>query len=88
MNKIDTSTRIYLFIRGYILEHGYAPTNREMGEGVGLTSTSSVNRHLNKLLDKGFLETDITVNGNMCPRAYRLGKNPLGGDKWKSMSTV
>lgn len=57
------------FIKEYIKEHGYAPTVREIGEGVGLKSTSSVHSHLRKLLALGLIETDA---GFGCPRAIRV----------------
>ena len=37
------------FIIDYIQQHGYAPTIREIGAGVGLKSTSSVMPHMIKL---------------------------------------
>lgn len=33
----------------YIEQHGYAPTIREIGEAVGLKSTSSVMDHVRKM---------------------------------------
>lgn len=49
---------VYWFVVDYITEHGYAPTNREIGNGVGLKSTATVNFHMNKLFEQGWLETD------------------------------
>lgn len=47
------------FITGYIQQHGYAPTYREIGEGVNLKSTSSVYSHNERMLELGVLETDV-----------------------------
>ena len=50
---------ILVFITGYIQQHGYAPTYREIGEGVNLKSTSSVYSHIERMLELGVLETDV-----------------------------
>lgn len=59
-------------IRKTIIEHiekyGYPPTVREIGELVGLKSTSSVKRHLDQMIIKGILETDHECS----PRAIRV----------------
>lgn len=55
MNKKE---EILEFIISYIQEHGYYPSYDEIGEGVGLRSKSSVNRHIHKMLETGMLETD------------------------------
>lgn len=60
---------ILLFIKIYINEHGYPPTVREIGAGVGLKSTSSVQSHLAKMLEMGMIETDAGIG---CPRAIRV----------------
>ncbi len=45
-------------IRAAVQERGYPPSVREIGEAVGLTSTSSVAHQLRTLQDKGFLRRD------------------------------
>lgn len=44
------------FIRRFFAEWGYAPTIAEIGNGLGLSSTSTVHKHLKILVDKGHLE--------------------------------
>lgn len=61
--------KIYDFIVDYIQEHGYPPTVREIGSGVGLRSSSSVHAHLQKMFEDGILETDA---GKSAPRAIRV----------------
>lgn len=56
-------------IIGYIEIHGYPPTVREIGEMVGLKSTSSVQHHLEILRKEGKIETDA---GFSAPRAIRI----------------
>lgn len=48
-------TRILTFITGFTRLHGYPPSVREIGEAIGLTSTSSVHWHLRALESKGYL---------------------------------
>ena len=45
-------------IRDSVERRGYPPTVREIGEAVGLTSTSSVSHQLQTLQKKGFLRRD------------------------------
>lgn len=65
----EARKRILEFIVGYIQKHGYSPSVREIGEGVGLKSASSVQTHLEKMFDSGELETDA---GPGSPRAIRV----------------
>ena len=50
--------RVLEVIRESVLTRGYPPTVREIGEAVGLTSTSSVSHQLSTLQKKGFLRRD------------------------------
>ncbi len=50
--------RILDTIRDSVHERGYPPTMREIGETVGLTSTSSVKHQLQALEAKGYLRRD------------------------------
>ena len=59
--------RILDFIGRTVRERGYPPTVREIGEAVGLTSSSSVHAQLANLEKKGLLHKDPTK-----PRAMTL----------------
>ena len=48
-------TKIVAFIDAYIKEHGYSPTMREIGAAVGITSTSHVSYHIDRLVEQGKL---------------------------------
>jgi repressor LexA len=50
--------RVLEVIRDSVESRGYPPTVREIGEAVGLTSTSSVSHQLATLQKKGFLRRD------------------------------
>lgn len=54
--KYETRYRIYDFLVDFITQNGYAPSVREICEGVGLKSTSSVFNHLMNLEFEGKIE--------------------------------
>lgn len=58
---------ILRFIREEVKKKGYPPSVREIGDAVGLSSSSTVHGHLNKLEEKGFIRRDPTK-----PRAIEL----------------
>jgi repressor LexA len=66
--------RILEFIRQTVQDRGYPPTVREIGEAVGLTSSSSVHAQLANLQRKGMLRKDAAR-----PRAIEVaGTRPRG----------
>ncbi len=74
-------TDILAFIEDHVHRHGYPPTVREIGHGVGLASPSTVHRHLEKLEQSGHLTRDPSK-----PRAMLVGlpggrrpHSPAGG---------
>lgn len=65
----NTQEKILSYIQSVIEDRGYAPSVREIGEAVGLSSTSTVHGHLKRLEKKGLLRRDA-----MKPRAMGLPK--------------
>ena len=63
----DMQLKILNYIETVIETRGYAPSVREIGEAVGLKSTSTVHGHLTRLEKKGLLHRDA-----MKPRAMGL----------------
>jgi repressor LexA len=63
----DRQRAILDYLRGFVDEHGYPPTVREIGEAVGLRSPSTVHAHLAQLERAGLLRRDPTK-----PRAIEL----------------
>ena len=51
----DKAQRILDFVNQFLQENGFAPSVREIGEAVGLRSTSSVSYHLQQLQERGLL---------------------------------
>ena len=54
----DRQRQILDFIRADIHRRGYPPSVREIGEAVGLSSSSTVHAHLAALEEKGFVRRD------------------------------
>src|SRR5271155_4626891 len=59
------------FIAESLRERGYPPSVREIGEGVGLTSSATVHSHLAVLQREGYLQRDPTK-----PRAIQVRYDP------------
>jgi repressor LexA len=62
------------FIDAEVRRRGYPPSVREIGEAVGLSSSSTVHAHLAALQDKGYLRRDPTK-----PRAIEVTLEPDSG---------
>ena len=62
------------FIAAHQREKGYPPSVREIGEAVGLTSSSTVHTHLTTLQRQGFLRRDPTK-----PRAIEVRYDAMSG---------
>jgi len=68
MSKISSRQLAILeFIRSEVRSKGYPPSVREIGEAVGLASSSTVHGHLDRLEKKGLIRRDPTK-----PRAIEL----------------
>ncbi|AHV97724.1 transcriptional repressor LexA [Paenibacillus sabinae] len=68
MSKISSRQLAILeFIRNEVRSKGYPPSVREIGEAVGLASSSTVHGHLDRLEKKGLIRRDPTK-----PRAIEL----------------
>lgn len=68
MSKISIRQQAILeFIRNEVKSKGYPPSVREIGEAVGLASSSTVHGHLDRLEKKGLIRRDPTK-----PRAIEL----------------
>lgn len=55
------------FIRQFMTDNGYAPTIREIAEGLGLCSTGNIHAHIKALEDKGYIKRK-----EMSPRAIKV----------------
>ena len=68
LNKISNRQQAILeFIKNEVKSKGYPPSVREIGEAVGLASSSTVHGHLDRLEKKGLIRRDPTK-----PRAIEI----------------
>ncbi|AJY77075.1 transcriptional repressor LexA [Paenibacillus beijingensis] len=68
MSKISNRQQAILdFIKNEVRDKGYPPSVREIGEAVGLASSSTVHGHLDRLEKKGMIRRDPTK-----PRAIEI----------------
>ncbi|WP_248925573.1 transcriptional repressor LexA [Paenibacillus hamazuiensis] len=68
MGKISNRQQAILeFIKNEVKDKGYPPSVREIGEAVGLASSSTVHGHLERLEKKGLIRRDATK-----PRAIEI----------------
>lgn len=80
-DHLDTSTlpqrqqQILATIRDWVVGHGYSPSTRQIGDAVGLRSSSSVSKHLASLEERGFLRRGDTMSR---PIDVRLFLRPSG----------
>ncbi|MDA3100898.1 helix-turn-helix domain-containing protein, partial [Staphylococcus pseudintermedius] len=64
---------IFEFIKHVVQSKGYPPSVREIGEAVGLASSSTVHGHLSRLEAKGYIRRDPTK-----PRAIEIVNELMG----------
>ncbi len=78
-NSKDRQDAILAFIKQEVQQRGYPPSVREIGDAIGITSTSTVHGHLARLEGRGLIRRDPTK-----PRAieiidddFRMAQSPL-----------
>ncbi|WEV55072.1 transcriptional repressor LexA [Leuconostocaceae bacterium ESL0723] len=67
--------QVLRFIHDAQSKNGFPPTVREIGEAVGLSSSSTIHGHIERLVKKGYLSKDVSK-----PRARAIEVTPAGLD--------
>lgn len=75
------------FIKKFTATHGYPPSIREIGKGLGLSSPATVHTHVKKLCNAGYIKVDnnkframeILVDNEYEDKSEELVKVPLLG---------
>ncbi|MFE4777822.1 hypothetical protein [Streptomyces sp. NPDC056713] len=67
----EQQLRIIRCVREWIAQYGEAPSVRELGEAVGLASSSSVMYHLRRLREQGFVVETRGRRSSRCPHCGR-----------------
>lgn len=82
----DRQEKILTFIKKSIIDQGYPPTIREIGEHFGIRSTNGVNDHLKALERKGYLHRGelksralSVIDGGKMSRLSRRELSSAGG---------
>lgn len=78
---------VLVYIKKYIVEHGFPPSTREIGASLGLSSPATVHTHLKKLEDAGcirktnskFRTIEIVGENEFAPKNEEMVKVPLLG---------
>ncbi len=63
----EKQQNVYNFIKDFMMEKGYSPTVREIGDGLGFSSPATIFNYLKRLEKKGYIKHDATK-----PRAIEL----------------
>ena len=82
MEKLnEKQSEIFEYIKEIISQRGMAPSVREIGEAVGLRSTSSVQYNLNVLENAGYIKRDANLKRTIriCASAASVSHIPLIG---------
>ncbi len=84
MTKISIRQKAIMdFIKNEVRSKGYPPSVREIGEAVGLASSSTVHGHLERLEKKGLIRRDPTK-----PRAIEIMDNEDRNEAYQFMNSV
>jgi hypothetical protein len=51
----DRQAAIIRFVESYVQQHKHPPSIRDISRGVGISSTSNVTYHINRLIENGYL---------------------------------
>ena len=78
---------VLVYIKKYVVEHGFPPSTREIGAALGLSSPATVHTHLKKLEDAGcirktdskFRTIEIVGENEFAEKNEELVKVPLLG---------
>lgn len=68
--------RVLGVIRDWVVKYGYPPSTRQIGDAVGLRSSSSVSKHLMSLEEKGFLRRSSTMSRPIDVRMFLQEPSP------------
>jgi SOS-response transcriptional repressor LexA len=78
----DRQKQVFDVIVAYINEHGYSPSIRDIGNGLGISSTNGVMSHLEVLRKKGWIAYPVT--GSNLARAITVVSQREEIDLWNA----
>lgn len=69
----DTRLKILEYLVGYAETHRYAPTRSEIADAVGLSVRSSVQYHIESLVNDGYIERSTYRHRMISPTERGIG---------------
>ena len=69
---------IFDFIRSFVAEHGYSPSLEEIGSEFGLRSVATVHKHVQHLVEKGYLRKAWNRSRSVEPVPEEKQEEPAG----------
>jgi SOS-response transcriptional repressor LexA len=86
----DRQAGILRFVQAYVQQHRHPPSIRDIGNGVGISSTSNVIYHLNRLIEHGYLYKQPGTSRTLVILAsdYQELDEPVARDLAAEMATL
>jgi SOS-response transcriptional repressor LexA len=85
----DRQRAILCFIQEYVQQHSHPPSIRDIGRGVGISSTSNVIYHINRLIQYGCLYKQPGTNRTLVVLAdYQEIDEPVARDLLDEMANL
>jgi SOS regulatory protein LexA len=97
MKPMDLTKRqlaVLQFIRKFLETEGRSPTLKEIAEGVGSSAVSTIHKHVQHLMDKGFLDrshgkgNNIVLAQDEAPPVREMGSSEWGQEEGKRARSV
>lgn len=76
MTLTKRQSEVLKFVKGFMKDSDYAPSYREIAEGVGCSSPATIHQHMQALKGKGYLDVDSNA-----PRSMQLTSKVMSMSK-------
>ena len=80
MDLTKRQLAVLQFIRKFLESEGRSPTLKEIAEGVGSSAVSTIHKHVQHLMDKGFLDRSHGKGNNIVLAQERAGREPASSE--------
>ena len=76
-------SKTYDYIKDYIVEYGYAPTESEIAKGIGIKSRGVVHRYVHAIAKKGLLKVTPGKRRNISLVGMESSPKTRFGEEWQ-----
>ena len=80
MDLTKRQLAVLQFIRKFLETEGRSPTLKEIAEGVGSSAVSTIHKHVQHLMDKGFLDRSHGKGNNIVLAQEQAPREPVAPD--------